>query len=61
MIWSSNGAGGGTAGSVFYKVRFTDLSGHTCTLMGFPKVSAVNLVGKQIGAAAQQEAARNRN
>lgn len=55
VIWSNNGAGGGTAGSVFYKVRFTNLSGHTCTLSGFPKVSAVDLTGKQIGAAAEQE------
>src|ERR1700745_1341644 len=49
VIWSNNGAGGGTAGSVFYKLRFTNLSGHTCTLTGFPKVSAVNLAGKRIG------------
>jgi hypothetical protein len=55
VIWSNNGAGGGTAGSVFYKIRFTNLSGHACTLTGFPKVSAVNLTGKQIGSAAQQE------
>jgi hypothetical protein len=56
VIWSNNGAGGGTAGSVFYKLRFTNLSGHACTLTGFPKVSAVNLAGKRIGSAAQQEA-----
>jgi Protein of unknown function (DUF4232) len=56
VIWSNNGAGGGTAGSVFYKLRFTNLSGHACTITGFPKVSAVNLAGKQIGSAAQQEA-----
>jgi hypothetical protein len=55
VIWSNNGAGGGTAGSVFYKVRFTNLSGHTCTLKGFPKVSAVNLAGKRIGSPAQHE------
>jgi hypothetical protein len=55
VIWSNNGAGGGTAGSVFYKIRFTNLSGHACTLTGYPKVSAVNLAGKQVGSAAQQE------
>jgi hypothetical protein len=55
VIWSNNGAGGGTAGSVFYKVRFTNLSGHACTLTGFPKVSAVSLSGKRIGSAAQHE------
>lgn len=56
VIWSNNGAGGGTAGSVFYKVRFTNLSAHACTLTGYPRVSAVNLAGKQISSAAQQEA-----
>jgi hypothetical protein len=55
VVWSNNGAGGGTAGSVFYKVRFTNLSGHACTLKGFPKVSAVNLAGKRIGSPAQHE------
>jgi hypothetical protein len=56
VIWSNNGAGGGTAGSVIYKVRFTNLSGHACTLKGFPKVSAISLAGKRIGSPAQQEA-----
>ena len=56
VIWSNNGAGGGTAGSVYYKVRFTNLSGQTCTLAGYPRVSAVNLAGKRVGSSAQQEA-----
>ncbi len=56
VIWSNNGAGGGTAGSVYYKLRFTNLSGHACTLAGYPRVSAVNLAGKRLGGAAQQEA-----
>jgi Protein of unknown function (DUF4232) len=56
VIWSNNGAGGGTAGSVFYKIRFTNLSGHACTLHGFPRVAAVNLAGKRIGAPAEHEA-----
>ncbi len=56
VIWSNNGAGGGTAGSVFYKIKFTNLSGHACTLKGFPRVAAVNLRGKRIGAAADREA-----
>jgi hypothetical protein len=56
VIWSNNGAGGGTAGSVFYKIKFTNLSGHACTLKGFPRVAAVNLAGKRVGAAARHEA-----
>lgn len=56
VIWSNNGAGGGSAGSVFYKIRLTNLSGHPCTLKGFPQVAAVNLGGEPIGAPAQHEA-----
>jgi Protein of unknown function (DUF4232) len=50
VVWLSNGDG--AAGSVFYTMDFTNLSGHTCTLRGYPGVSAVNLNGGQVGAAA---------
>ena len=56
VVWSNNGAGGGTAGSVFYKLRFTNLSGHACTLRGFPKVAAVDLAGRRVGAVARHAA-----
>ncbi len=54
MIWldtNSNGA----AGSLFYNLNFTNLSGHTCTLRGYPGVSAINLSGHRIGAAASKD------
>ena len=38
----------GTAGSIVYTLRFDNL-GPTCTLSGYPGVSAVNLKGKQLG------------
>jgi len=41
--------GNGTAGTIFYHLEFTNLSGHACTLQGFPFVFAVNLAGHQIG------------
>ena len=44
--------GGGAAGSFYYRIWFTNLSSSTCTLSGFPTVSAVSLKGKRIGAAA---------
>jgi hypothetical protein len=44
--------GGGAAGSTYYKLRFTNLSAHRCSLTGYPGVSAVDLVGRQVGAAA---------
>jgi hypothetical protein len=52
VIWLSNG--NGAAGSVFYTMDFTNLSGHTCTLRGYPGVSAVNLRGNKIGRAASR-------
>jgi len=54
-IWLENEIGGGTAGSVFYRFRFTNLSGRTCTLKGYPKVLAVNLKGQRIGSPASHE------
>jgi hypothetical protein len=40
------------AGSSYYKLGLTNLSGHTCTLRGFPGVSAVGIAGQQLGRAA---------
>ena len=44
--------GNGAAGTIYYKLQFTNLSGHTCTMNGYPGVSAVGLTGHQIGGAA---------
>ena len=52
VIWAGEEFGGGSAGHVAYRIELTNLSGHTCTVSGYPKVSAVNLKGKRIGAAA---------
>lgn len=54
-IWFEPEIGGGTAGSVYYRFQFTNLSGHTCTLQGYPKVSAVNLKGQRIGSPASHD------
>ena len=48
VVWLDTTANG-TAGSVYYHLEFTNLSGHMCNLQGFPGVSAVTLVGKRIG------------
>jgi hypothetical protein len=52
VVWAGEEPGGGAAGSVYYRLEFTNLSSGTCTLFGFPTVSALNLKGKQIGAPA---------
>jgi Protein of unknown function (DUF4232) len=57
VIWLDT-QGNGTAGSVIYKVRFTNLSGHTCALFGYPGVSAVDLAGNQLGSSATRDHAR---
>jgi Protein of unknown function (DUF4232) len=54
-IWLNNEGGGGTAGSVFYKLELTNLSGRACSLEGYPRVTAVSLGGGQIGKAASRE------
>ena len=39
----------GAAGTFYYSVNFSNLSGHACTLRGHPGVSAVSLGGGQVG------------
>ncbi|MGA2454149.1 MAG: DUF4232 domain-containing protein [Solirubrobacteraceae bacterium] len=56
VIWL-NAEDSGTAGSFYFKLEFANLSGHTCTLGGYPGVSAVNLRGAQIGSPAGREIA----
>ena len=50
VVWV-NTNGDGTAGSIYYKLEFTNLSGSSCTLTGSPGVSAVGLNGHQLGSA----------
>jgi len=52
VVWLDTNGGGGAAGSVFYRLNFTNLSGRTCTLAGYPGVSAVDLGGRRLGSAA---------
>jgi hypothetical protein len=56
VVWL-NTDGNGAAGSLFYNLELTNLSGHTCTLFGYPGVSAVNLEGQQLGSAAARDPA----
>ncbi len=51
VVWL-NTNGNGTAGSVFYHLEFTNLSGHRCTLNGFPFIRAVNLHHHRLGSRA---------
>jgi hypothetical protein len=51
-----NTAGNGYAGGVGYRIEFTNVSSATCTLFGYPGVSAVNRAGHQIGRPATRDA-----
>ena len=54
-VWVAVGQGNGAAGTVFYPLEFTNLSGHTCSLFGFPGVSAIGTHGNQLGSSANWE------
>jgi hypothetical protein len=51
QIWLGLGNGGGAAGTIFYPLEFSNVGHRTCTLFGFPGVSAV-INGRQVGFAA---------
>jgi Protein of unknown function (DUF4232) len=46
--------GDGTAGTTFYELEISNISAQTCTLFGFPGVSAVSGNGKQAGSPARR-------
>jgi len=47
--------GGQTAGSTYYQLEISNVSGQTCTLYGFPGVSALGAGGRQLGSAAGRD------
>jgi Protein of unknown function (DUF4232) len=53
LIWLGLGEGGGTAGTIFYPLEFTNVSHRTCSLFGFPTAWAITQDGKQIGKASR--------
>lgn len=58
VVWL-NTQGSGAAGSIYYRLELTNLSGRTCTLRGYPGVSAVNLGGHQLGRSASRESGKS--
>ena len=51
-VWLAVDQGNGAAGTVYYPLEFTNLSGHTCYLFGYPGVSALDRNGNQLGSPA---------
>jgi hypothetical protein len=55
VVWL-NTSGSGAAGSSYYNLEFTNLSTHSCSLIGYPGVSAIGVAGQQLGSAASHDA-----
>jgi hypothetical protein len=53
-VWLNTTANG-AAGSSYYNLNLTNLSASTCTLYGYPGVSAVTQAGVQLGSAAGRD------
>ena len=53
-VWLNSEVSGATGG-LDLKLEFTNLSGHRCTMFGYPGVSWVDLAGRQIGAPGSRE------
>lgn len=53
--WVAVDQGNGAAGSIFFPLQFTNLSGHACSLHGFPGVSALDRSGHQLGSPASRD------
>lgn len=53
VVWLDT-QGSGAAGSSFYRVELTNLSGRACTLSGYPRVVAVDLGGRALGSGSQR-------
>jgi hypothetical protein len=58
-IWLGLGNGGGTAGTTFRPVEFTNTSRHACKLRGFPRVWGIGSSGHQVGKAARHLSQRH--
>jgi hypothetical protein len=51
-VWVAIDQANGAAGTIYYPLQFTNLSGHTCYLYGYPGVSEISSSGKQLGSPA---------
>jgi hypothetical protein len=58
-VWLGVGLGGGTAGTIFYPLEFTNVGRHACTLRGFPLVKAISKHGHQIGKSSRHLTSRH--
>jgi hypothetical protein len=60
QTWLGLGLGGGTAGTIFYPLEFTNTGRHACTLSGYPRVAALTKGGHQIGKSSRHLRSRHK-
>jgi len=48
-VWVAVSQSNGAAGTIYYPLEFTNISSHTCSLRGYPGVSALAQNGSQLG------------
>jgi hypothetical protein len=48
-VWVKVDEADGTAGTIYYHLDYTNISGTTCHLYSWPGVSATSITGKQLG------------
>jgi hypothetical protein len=53
--WVAGDQENGAAGTIYYPLEFTNLSARTCSMRGFPGVSAISRTGQQLGSPANWE------
>ncbi len=56
QVWLGDGEGGGTAGTTYYPLEFSNIGHRLCTLYGYPGVSAYRGTLKQVGSGADRSA-----
>jgi hypothetical protein len=59
VVWYG-GTGNAAAGSTYVTLKFTNQSGHTCTMRGYPGVSALDLRGHMLGSPASRDPSSTR-
>jgi hypothetical protein len=57
VVWLDTSGSDSAAGSTYVTLQLTNLSRHSCALRGYPGLSAVDLAGRQVGAAASRNPA----
>jgi len=48
-VWAAASQSQGAAGTIYYPLQFTNVGAHSCTLRGYPGVSALSQAGSQLG------------